>query len=320
MNTPGILTRSKIKRANSRRKCPVCGGQGCGVSDSMTLCWRVESRQQAKSGAWIHRDPSASAVPYIYTPPRVADLERRHQVYSALLESLPLSSKHADHLMGKRGLSEETIARECFASVPSRPDGDEIAGRLGLLFDLEHVAGFWKKRDRWVMRFAGTRGFLIPLRDSIGRIQALQIRRDTDDDPKYLLFSSDELPAGATSGAPAHFCKPYRAGREVVITEGALKANTAAEYLDACVVGLVAVGTFSDGFGAQLIRDLGQVGRATIAYDADWRTNDKVRLQMKRLIASLRAAQIEPRIATWDDEDGKGIDDYLQSKGGEEWL
>lgn len=311
----------RLKRAGGRRKCNVCGQDGCGIGEGITLCWRVESGMQAKSGAWIHRDPNASPVqPIVYAPPVIADIERRHAVYSALLERLPLLASHADHLMTARGLSDDTITREAYASMPTRAEGDAIAASLAKDFNLEHVPGFWKRYERWVMRFPGLSGIVIPLRDHIGRVQALQIRRDqAEQGSRYLMFSSADLPSGASCGGPAHYCRPYLAHQEVIITEGALKAAIASEYLKACVVGLVAVGTFSDAIGRALVRDLGNVGRATIAYDADWRTNDKVRYQMRRLHDALRAAEIPVRIAIWNPEDGKGIDDYLLSKGAGEW-
>ena len=311
---------TKLRRANIRNKCNVCGGTGCAIGAGVTLCWRTKSQAQAKSGAWVHRDAQAYYnVQPVAAPVLVADLDRRHRVYSALLDRLTLSAAHADHLSVARGLSEESITRESFATVPDRAAGDRIAAELARDFDLENVPGFWRRYGQWVMRFAGISGFFIPIRDQVGRIQALQIRRDDAQKGKYLLFSSSDLPSGANSGAPAHYCNPNRAARGVVITEGALKANIVAEHLDACVVGLVAVGTFPESIGNRLISALGPIKAATIAYDSDWYRNPVILGQLLRLAHALENSKIAVKVALWDPAEGKGIDDYLLKNGGESW-
>lgn len=313
--------RQKLKRANPRTPCPVCGGDGCGLGEGLTLCWRVASGKQAKSGAWIHVEENASRRRYIprpvYIAPPLAPIERRHAVYSALLDNLPLYKIHADQLANRRRLSDKTIAAEGFASVPAKSFAAPLVEKLASEFDLTHVPGFFKGGDRWHLRFVGMSGFYIPIRDHKGRISALEIRRGTDDPKRrFLLLSTggDGFPLGASSGAPPHFAKPHRR-HTVVITEGALKADVCAELLDVCVVGLVAVGTFGSLLGWQLREALPGLGQIYIGYDADWRTNDKVRYHLRRLTEALSKAGLSAKALEWPPEQGKGLDDYLMNGG-----
>lgn len=303
--------RARLRRSSHARKCPICQGEGCGQAEGLTLCWRVQSAKQAKSGAYIHAAEDNS--PRITVPRALetlrAPIERRHQVYSALLSVLPLHGRHADHLTSARCLSEETITNNQFASVPSREDGDWLAQRFAMETDLHGIPGFWKRYEQWVMTMSGTAGFFIPIRNLAGQIEALQIRTDAGKS-KYLLFSSPDLPGGCSSGAPAHFARVGREAESVIITEGALKAEVIAEQLKAPVIGLVAVGTFPDSFGTRLKRELPKLRRVVVAFDADWQSNEKVKMQLDRLHQSLRAAGLHSESLVWDSP-AKGFDDYL---------
>lgn len=293
----------KLKRSNKSRPCPVCGGQGCGQREGLVLCWRTQSDQQAASGAWIHPDPSADGRTYeapVRKYAQIASIEHRDRIYNALLGRLGLNKKHYEHLREVRGLSHETIKRNSYATV------EKGVKDLASIYDLRMVPGFYYDRE-WKLRFDDVDGFYIPLRDVKGRIQALQIKLMRG---KYYLLSTDpaEFQGGACSGAPAHYVRSDRADKSIVITEGGLKADVIAEYMDACVIGLVACGSFDSKFGWNIRNNL-VVRSVGIAYDADWKTNDKVANQLHRLDDTLKQAGINARILTWSD--GKGLDDYL---------
>jgi DNA primase len=317
----GILQRrSKLKRANPRTPCPVCEGEGCGLGEGLTLCWRVSSGKQAKSGAWIHADGNTvSRRNYkpVYIAPPLAPIERRHAVYSALLEQLPLYKTHADQLTNRRRLSDTTIAAEGFASVPAKSFAEPLVEKLSSDFDLSYVPGFFKGGGRWHLRFVGMSGFYIPIRDYKGRISALEIRRDTDDPKRrFLLLSTggDGFPLGASSRAPAHFARPNLVREAIAITEGALKADVCSELLAQPICGLVAVGTFGDRFGWQLRTWFPTLRRAAIAYDME--ENEKTEAQKARLKKSLESADLEAVVFDWPKDMGKGFDDYLIAQGG----
>jgi DNA primase len=314
--TTGILTKPNLKRANQHRPCPICEGDGCGLGDGFTVCWRVGSNRQARSGAWIHTDENTSQRRYlprpVYIPPPLAPIERRHAVYSALLDNLPLYNIHADQLANRRRLSDTTIAAEAFASVPAKAFAAPLVEKLAGEFDLSYVPGFFKGGGRWHLRFVGMSGFYIPIRDHRRRISALEIRRDTEDPKRrYLLLSSggEGFPLGASSGAPPHLAKPHLVRDAIAITEGALKADVCAELLNQPICGLVAVGTFGDRFGWQLRTCFPKLQRAAIAYDME--ENEKTEKQKERLRKSLESAGLEAVVFDWPKEMGKGFDDYL---------
>jgi hypothetical protein len=315
-------TRAKLKRASHKHPCPVCEGDGCGIGDGITHCHRVESDRQNKIGAWIHVDEDArrrqSFIPKSEPPRALAPADRRHKIYTAMLDRLPLYAVHADQLSTRRRLSDTTIAAEGYASVPARSFAAPLVDGLAAEFDLTHVPGFFKRRDRWYLRFAGFEGFYIPIRDHQGRISALEIRRDTEESRRrYLLLSSagEDFPLGASCGAPPHFARPWQVDQAVVITEGALKATVCAELLKQPVVGLVAVGTFGERFGWQLRNWFPRLERVGIAYDME--ENDKTEKQKQRLKAAIEAAQLEATVFDWPPELGKGFDDYLIALGGD---
>lgn len=307
--------RERFRRSSLKVPCPICGGQGCGQSETKVLCFRIQegSDKQAKSGAWIHTTIKAGLMTVarrIETP--LASIERRDAVYSALLRALSLNQTHGEHLANDRRLSNRTIIKAGFRSVPSRMLGDALAAQLAAKWELKGVPGFWKKDGRPCLRFAGTNGFFIPIRNAVGQIEALQIRA-FQGQSKYLLVSSSELPDGVSSGAPHHFTgQPCQT---VIVTEGALKAEVIAEAKrrrneSDYVIGLVSVSTFEDSFGANLKRICPFVQTVQLAFDSDWRTNEKVQAQMKRFADSIRSAGLRLQVLAWESEE-KGYDDLL---------
>lgn len=305
----------RLRRSSPAHRCPICEGTGCGQSDGFVLCFRVQdgSVKQANSGAWLHTNINVERVPYerrIETP--LASIERRNLVYATMLDALSLDQKHGEHLARERRLSNATIIKAGFRSVPNRFRGDAIAAALSRRYELKGVPGFWRKDGRWVMRFAGCDGFYIPIRNAAGQIEALQVRSFRGDS-KYLLVSSSELPDGVSSGAPAHFTGHPCA--TVIVTEGALKAEVIAEAKrrrneSDYTIGLVAVTSFSDSFGANLKRICPFIRTVQLAFDSDWKTNDKVQFQMKRFANSIKSAGLKLEVVTWEGE-AKGFDDYL---------
>lgn len=311
-----ITTGSKLRHVTAKDPCPVCDKPDwCSVSENgeVVICMRVSdgAHKATKNGGWTHLMATPERRTRYIAPLRIiAPASRRHVVYTALLERLPLAPHHWGHLEGYRLLSEETITRCQFATVPARNQGDRLAAEIGREFDLENVPGFFWKENKPCLRFAGVPGFYIPLRDHEGKISALQIRRDAADaDKRYLLVSSNDLTGGASSGAPPHFARPWQVRDAILITEGALKAEVIAEDLQQPVCGLVAVGTFTDRFGWQLRDKFPKLTRAAIAYDQE--DNEATARQKERLIKALEDAGLEVEVFEWPAEQGKGLDDFL---------
>lgn len=295
--------------------CAACAGTG--QRKGGVVCRRKTGGKLTGGGSYFPAEsdwqPIASVKPA--SPPILrASIERRHQIYSALLSVLPLHGYHADHLTSVRRLSEETITNSQFASVPSREEGDALAREFARHAELRGIPGFWRRYEQWVMSFSGTPGFFLPIRNLAGQIEALQIRADAGK-AKYLLFSSTDRPGGCSSGAPVHFARVGRDAVSVILTEGALKAEVIAEQLRAPVIGLVGVGAFRDSFGLQLRSELPLLRQVLIAFDqseaeASDRARQNVAQQLARLQKSLRAAGLHAETLTWEGPQ-KGFDDYL---------
>jgi DNA primase len=242
-----------------------------------------------------------------------ADVETCHAVYTALLSHLKLSLAHGDLLLNERGLSETTITNNLYASVPDGTKGNRLARAMARFFDLKGVPGFYFKDGRWQLN-TSCKGFYVPYRDEHGRIHGLQIRRDSNVEPKYLWLSSRDLPEGTPASVCVHFTKPDLALRdgEVLITEGALKADRISEFCQiSCVAVAGVTATSPDMLSALLKRAFPELQDVIIAFDMDWQEKKEVKEALLRLLHRLRDDGMTVKVRTWDLSLGKGLDDAL---------
>jgi len=306
-----------------RIKCPVCGYKdNCAVTQdrSRAYCRRVVSDRPGRDGGYTHilsndlPQPAHTVKQRPRTVEVVANRDTRHTVYASLLRSLPLLPAHRDGLL-RRGLSLSAI--ELFKSTPTEDEAERITAEIAREYNLAGVAGFYKDSGRWCMVKIPS-GFFIPVMDRHGLIQALQIRKDYQrdkDDPRYIWLSSKGRPYGASPGTPAHVQNPERIHEtgKAILTEGALKAIIASEYLSLDEGGLIAlsgVGCFRDNFGLALKDAFPSLHSIAIALDRDWQDNPQVKTQLRRLVRLLKLSEFESvTVRTWDNE--KGIDDFL---------
>lgn len=316
--------------ATRRRPCRICEKPDwCGISQDggLVICMRVADGavSQSKNGGFVHvlktleRDLQPKPIFTRHQPkkPSLAPVERRHAVYTAFLSDSVLAGKHADNLL-KRGLSDTEIARNLYASHPhSSTIPCRYTTRLAAQFDLTGVPGFFRQGDAWRFVVLGP-GFLIPVRDVHGRIQACQVRLDHGA-TRYLWFSSGTASdqGGTSSGSPVHFARPWRAVStgEAIITEGALKADIIAEAIDACVIAVAGVCSFREDFGRTLKLDLPSLRRVYMAFDSDWHTKPQVERALLRLLTSIERAGLSGAFLDWDDAKAKGLDDLLNVEG-----
>jgi DNA primase len=309
------------------KRCPMCDHKdNCSVSRSreVLICARVRSDHQAKDGRWTHiLRGAATAAPAIrlVKPPietRRADNYIAHAIYSAVLLRLSLLPMHRDDLQ-RRGLSLSVIEREQFKSTPTDEEARDITAEIAESCDLSGVPGFFRRAVFEMVKTPS--GFFIPVRDRDGLIRGLQIRKDNlrhAKDNRYQWFSSGSYPQGITSGSPCHVQHVERIKRtgQCLITEGALKAIVAGEYLSSDFGGLVAlagVSTFQESFGSHLKSAWPELHTVNIAFDRDWQQKPEVKRQLLRLIQSLKdAGGLAINVLTWEQE--KGIDDFLLSE------
>jgi hypothetical protein len=319
--SPNFNSRPPLARVNTKRRCPECNhASGCMIADDRVLCLRKPSDKQVRGGlgGWWHyrfNAPPPKLAPPVSSPKPIERASADHiaGVLTTLLRKhLTLSEQHRAALRA-RGLSEGEIERNGYASAPTPDDGDRIARELSD-FNLEGVPGFHKYGGEWRMRDFGS-GIFVPVRDEHLRIVGCQIRRDdvADGQPKYIWFSSAGKPHGTTSSSPVHFAKPHllRHASEVLITEGALKADVAAFLLDAPVIAAAGVSNFGQDFAENLKAKFPKLKTCFVAFDSDWRIKPQVKAALEKLMHGLSGAGFRVKVRTWPPHMGKGIDDYL---------
>ena len=161
----------------------------------------------------------------------------------------------------------------------------------------------------------------MPYKDANGLIQACQIRLHANDisshQKRYCWLSSPLERHGTSSGTPIHYTfvkQKLPPGETVLITEGALKADTVVRFRPNARVIATSGVTCSHSELVKAARPY----TALIAFDADYRTNPAVCRQLASLIV-LRlndSKEHEPSTTTnilcWDGP--KGIDDALRAK------
>lgn len=305
--------------------CPVCGKTHryhCSVTvdESLALCRNRWSEHQAQDGRYVHiLKPNSQRGFAPTTPPKQesgaerADADRLNAVYCAMLSRLELSPAHGDELLIRRGLSDVTIAKNLYASVPDADKGNRLARVFAHRFYLKGVPGFYRQEGSWRLNTSYS-GYYVPYKDERGRIVGLQIRRDRDTEPKYLWLSSKDLPEGTQAKAFLHFSKPDIAERkgEILVTEGALKAERISDFTDLPVVALAGVSaTNPNTFAQRLLRAFPRLKVIKVCFDMDWQKNPKVCSALLRLLRKLKETALEVKGATWDIALGKGYDDYL---------
>lgn len=253
----------------------------------------------------------------------VAPIERRNAAYSALLDMLPLTKYHHDDLI-KRGHTEQTIAEFKYKSLPQ--SGQETIPRIlntqGI--NLEGVPGFYKAGNTWKMVIPGS-GYFIPYFNQDGAIQFLQIRYDitipenASEDKisalkkrRYRWFTSSSYDNGASAQNVPFYGVPSRHSNldSVYLTEGGLKAGTAAVLSGKCFMAIPGVKCFA-AF-EELIKELKEMGVTNFidAFDKDRETNENVANDIKELYAIAKANGVDLIPWTWKTDD-KGCDDYL---------
>jgi hypothetical protein len=324
-------TPQKLIRVKRKSPCPICKKTDwCSVTEdgAMAICMRVSSEREARNGGYLHiLEDGASwekvmAVTVEVKQHTRAEIERRDAIHRELLGALTLTARDHKNLL-KRGLDESAITLGGYKSVPSSVSVHDVSARFKDR-DMAGIPGFYKQDGSWNLNVNDWHsGFLVPVRDIRGQIEGFQIRRAEvkPDEPRYVWLSSSSKNDGASSGSPAHFRNPDRVRQtgQVIITEGALKADTAAHLLGDrhCVIALAGVGSFREDFGRWLRELMPELRQIVIAFDADAISNSAVQHQLERLGETLRSADLDVRELRWEQRQGKGIDDYLLNDPGQ---
>jgi hypothetical protein len=338
--------KNDIRYVSRNQPCEICSkSDWCAYTVNtfgekiLALCQRNSngSIKVAKDGSYIHilADANPRITSYVKSATKPlnpkANIQRCNSVYTAMLGSIQVTNeilneaelstlytRHKDKLL-ERGLADDTIARNLYASVPEQSKGNELARELSRKFDLTGVPGFYRWNGDWQLN-TYHKGYYVPYRNPNGLIFGIQIRLDIPiDKTKYVWLSSADKEMGSSSKSPLHFVNVnmIQATNEIYITEGALKADVIGELASVGVVAMAGVKNVKAEMLVEALRILfPELRRAVIAFDMDFQTNkvvEKALSEMETELQKWKGLEIETLV--WDLRDGKGFDDYLLKVG-----
>jgi hypothetical protein len=284
-------------------------------------------------------EPESKPTPL---PIKIAPIEIRNAVYHELIRRSPALKYRSQLVDGPNGLlsrgMREPELPNYGALPPTQQERASLANALNKFVTVTFpqyairkthagifgVPGFWQDSSTavrlWKPRDYNMPLLVIPYRDELGRIQACQLQLQPDDiatsKKKYRWLASPFESCGVSSGTPIHFTfKPATLppGQTVVITEGALKADTLVSLRPKAHVVAMSGVSCSHAEVIAAVRPY----NVLIAFDADYKTNPAVTHQLARLIAArerdvaARHIKTSTRIVTW--VGCKGIDDAIRA-------
>ncbi len=295
-------------------RCPRCGFSG-GVLDLYGFYANV-SREEAIKAIREKLNISDQSVEYkrrsAWKEPVIkeyppADIGTRDATYRALLSNLTLSSDHMRNLLN-RGLTEQVIAEKSYRTTPV-VGWRSIAKRLrddGLY--LSGVPGFFREKDgHWA--FAEVmRGILIPVRDSQGRIQGLQVRRDNAERRKFRWISTNERQDGCKAEGWTHLAG--EAQEEILLIEGPMKADVVNHLTGRTALAVPGVNSLTQLQSS--LTELSSMGvrRVMTCFDMDMIKNPYVQNGYSALLNLLGSMEMEFGTYLWNPH-YNGLDDYL---------
>lgn len=310
--------------------CPACGEIGGGALDFWAYYRKIEGTSRAEKYKLAKIDLES----FVKNNQDIADavklqpkkiLEVRDikalsarkcaKTNAALLDSLILTKLHRDNLR-QRGLSDEMINKFGYKSYPTA-NFDGIANNLlssGYL--LEGIPGFYKKNDKWRIRELSS-GILIPVRNGLNEIQGFQVRLDNSrDGTRYLTLSTKGKTQGSGGTAYMHLTKGNNDFKELILTEGPLKADIISAYTGYPVLAIPGVNSIKRLPDVlQQIKNSTNLETICICLDMDLYTNENVLNALKKITDIIESLNIPYSRGNWNTE-YKGLDDYLLFKKG----
>ena len=173
---------------------------------------------------------------------------------------------------------------------------------------LAGVPGFYRdKNGEWTFVHE-KRGILIPVRDRIGRVQGLQIRRDNVSRRKFRWVSSTEMEDGCRAEGWTHLAGAVRS--TILLTEGPMKADVIHALTGLTVLAVPGVNSLTQlQMALEDLRNEGLVEIKT-AFDMDFATNHHVQNGYNSLLQLLGDMGFTFGTYLWDPR-YKGLDDYI---------
>ena len=343
------MVSSDYKRVNRKRVCRICGKPDwCSyTSDEKTsFCARInESADRVSRTGWgVFRHERSlfpvEQIPFPRRPPpkraQLAPLEIRDFAYRKLIELAPATSSK-EIIDGEKGLRARKILDfENYGSLPRTQEerrelAREIRQSINRKFPdfvrrqksaINGLPGFWLDKNGkvqlWSEKDYSCPMMIIPYCATDGLVQACQIRfmcrRLINDGVRYVWLSTPDKNGGLSCGTPLHFTSydALASSKPILITEGALKAETAAQFLKEDYNVLASAGvscSHNEIIAASQSRPI------LIAFDTDYFENHHIARSFARLINLIFSEakiglQNRVKILTWNSQI-KGIDDAL---------
>lgn len=254
-----------------------------------------------------------------------------HLVYSIMLNNLVLEEGHLKHLEDVRRLSEEQIKISGYKSLSSKINRDRLV--RGIISDLDKaghkeniligVPGFFKEKGR--IKMDTVIGLIIPIRNEIGQIVGLQVRRDNKQNgPRYVWFTSSfavnktaKQEGGSSPEQSMDITYPLSktVRKQLIITEGKFKAEILANKWNFVVISVQGVTNWK-GISEKIKSIESVIGfkfdSVLTAFDADISFKHQVFEQLKNMTDDIETNLNKSIIYLhWDHSLGKGIDDLI---------
>ncbi len=247
-----------------------------------------------------------------------------HNVYLFMQRYFGVNKIHHGHLLYVRKLSEERIKRDYFSmkTTEKKKFIEALKEKFPFYSDdtLSKVPGFFiDAKNR--LTYSGFQGIGILIRDSYGKILAVQIRKDTvkEGEQRYVWFSSafagydERYKGGCGTNSPLDVLYPsqFNAKKCLCITEGRFKSEKLIEYGNYAI----SAQGISNWKGItkciQELRTNALLSQVFIMYDSDLLSNMQGLKHAKNLSQEIKKAfpDLRVRAAFWKAEYGKGIDD-----------
>lgn len=340
---------SNYQRVNKKRTCLICGKPDwCSYTPDakISFCARIITNADRVSrtgwGVFYHEKSlfADAPLPFPAKPPpkkvELAPLEIRDFVYRKLIALSP-ATESDEIINGPKGLRERKILDfENYGNLPqTQAEREKIAKKIRVLinqnfpdFVRKHkssvagLPGFWLdktgKIQLWTEKDYSCPMMLIPYRSKCGLIQACQIRFMSHfpvvNDFRYVWLSVVNKNGSISCGSPLHFASYYdvRLNKPLLITEGALKAETTKKFKPGCDILATAGVTCSH---QEIIAAI-QFRPVLMAFDTDYFENIHVARASARLInaifvdSSIKKIQPQIKVLSWNSKI-KGLDDAL---------
>ena len=272
------------------------------------------------------------------TEAEIVGIEIRHAVYREVIEMHPLIDRHIQD-MKKRGLTEEEIQKLDYCSF-GYSDEAALAYLLEKLeLNTVGVPGFYRNDEGRMQLRELKKGILIPFKDSQGRIQGFQLRKNNDElknfkengkwktENKCNWLSSSGLKDGShILGYPHYACDfvyhwskdrvvPVIKDNKITITEGGMKGDIVHILTGMSIIALPGVNALKE-FEKEFpfLKEMG-VTKICDAFDMDYLTNENVQKSRQSLKELIEKYGFEYELVTWETKaeghpDLKGLDDY----------